>query len=682
MIVDKDLHIVQFRGETAPYLQHTPGDASLSLLKMARGGLGLEIRKLLPMAWKKNSTLRSDAIDFVEGATIRQLHLTVIPLRSGTDSGDSALVLFEEVPAPEVQPAEAREGQRTKAAPGAVRRSQELEQELAATKQYLQSVIEEQEATTEELKSANEEIQSSNEELQSTNEELLTAKEELQSANEELTTLNDEMQSRNAELMQINNDLQNLLSSTNIPIVMVSNDLRIRRFTPEAERVLNLLPADVGRPISDFRPKIDISNLEELFLDVVQNLGVKEREVKDREGRQYSMWVRPYRTAENRIEGAVMSLSERKQTSETRYRRLFEAAQEGILLLDDSCVIIDINPYISERFGYSREELLGCKVQDSGLFHQTGIESRLGAMQESQVLQRTMWLTARGGQRVEVELLASRYYEGPGEVIQLSVRDVAARRKTESPRARSGDDAGLESMARLSTGLARQFQALAGDIARQQQSISERLPDGDPLREESRRTGERAERASRLAHQILAFSQNVAATPLVLDFTAVVREMEPVLSLLLDEAVNLEVLPATRGHVNADRGYVEQLILALVLHVRNTLPVDAGVKVHVSDEDVDEDFAREHPAVSPGRYVCLAVSAAGGPEARPSMESFQALPPVPPVGLVSVLEAIRRCGGHLWAYSEIGRGTLFKVYLPRVDETAGAAAQRAPDEVQ
>ena len=128
-----------------------------------------------------------------------------------------------------------------------------MEQELAATREYLQTVIEEQEAATEELKSAHEEVQSGNEELQSTNEELLTAKEELQSTNEELTTVNEEMQGRNSELQQVNNDLLNLLSSVSIPILMLGGDLRIRRFTPQAEKLFNLLATDVGRPVSDLQ---------------------------------------------------------------------------------------------------------------------------------------------------------------------------------------------------------------------------------------------------------------------------------------------------------------------------------------------------------------------------------------------------------------------------------------------
>ena len=131
------------------------------------------------------------------------------------------------------------------------RENAQLREESIATKRYLQSIMEEHESANEELRSANEEIQSSNEELQSTNEELETAKEELQSTNEELNTVNDELQTRNLQLAQAGNDLQNLLSSVNIPIVMLSNDLRIRRFTPVSQRALNLIPTDVGRPISD-----------------------------------------------------------------------------------------------------------------------------------------------------------------------------------------------------------------------------------------------------------------------------------------------------------------------------------------------------------------------------------------------------------------------------------------------
>ena len=162
------------------------------------------------------------------------------------------------------------------------------------------------ETTNEELRSANEEIQSSNEELQSINEELETAKEELQSTNEELMTVNEELQNRNDELSQLNNDLNNLLGSVNIPIIMLGNDLRIRRFTPMAEKVINLIPTDIGRPITDIKPNLKIPDLRQSIARVIETLEIYERDVEDNNGRSYSMRIRPYRTLENKIDGVVI----------------------------------------------------------------------------------------------------------------------------------------------------------------------------------------------------------------------------------------------------------------------------------------------------------------------------------------------------------------------------------------
>jgi two-component system CheB/CheR fusion protein len=186
--------------------------------------------------------------------------------------------------------------------------NQRLSEELDATREYLQSIIEEQRTTNEELRSANEEIQSSNDELQSINEELETAKEELQSTNEELTTVNEELQNRNEELTQLNNDLSNLLSSVSIPIVMLGNDLRIRRFTPMAERVMNLIATDIGRPITDIKPNLKLGDLKDIITEVFETLNIRELQVEDFSGKWYVMKVRPYRTVDNRIEGVVVVL--------------------------------------------------------------------------------------------------------------------------------------------------------------------------------------------------------------------------------------------------------------------------------------------------------------------------------------------------------------------------------------
>src|SRR5262249_27710190 len=195
----------------------------------------------------------------------------------------------------------------------------------------------------------NEEIQSSNEELQSTNEELETAKEELQSTNEELTTLNEELQSRNGELSQVNNDLNNLLSSVNLPILMLGNDLTIRRFTPMAERFFNLITGDVGRRISDINPNIDISDMDKRVTEVIETLKTQDHDVRDRDGRWFSLRIRPYRTKDNKIDGAVLIMVD---INEIRHslEEVTELVNQPLLLLTGDYRVHRANSAFYEKF--------------------------------------------------------------------------------------------------------------------------------------------------------------------------------------------------------------------------------------------------------------------------------------------------------------------------------------------
>jgi two-component system CheB/CheR fusion protein len=312
VVINEQLEILQSRGRTGGFLELPAGKASLNLLKMARPGLLFELQGAIEEARKSGVECKRENVHVESNGNTREVTVRVIPFKTPIQDQHSFLIVFEHIPELEhgdgaVPPkplTEAEESEKDK-------QIAQLKQELAATKEYLQSIIETQEATNEELQSANEEIQSGNEELQSTNEELQTSKEELESANEELHTVNEEMQHRNELLTQLNNDLTNLLNSVNLPMVMVGADLSVRRFTPQATAMLGLMASDVGRPIPRLKLKIDVSNLEQMMLDVIQEVQPKQFRVQDHDGNWCSLRISPYRTLDNRIDGVVLSVADK-----------------------------------------------------------------------------------------------------------------------------------------------------------------------------------------------------------------------------------------------------------------------------------------------------------------------------------------------------------------------------------
>ena len=313
VIVNDRLEIVQFFGQTGPFLDPLPGDATLNLLRMVKTGLHLELRTAFQKA-KRDSAVRKDGVLVQEDGGLKTVNFEISPIKNIPGGERYYLVVFEEANRSIIEEPKKSKTQAPALKTGKREMSQlelenkRLKEELDASREYLQSIIEEQRTTNEELRSANEEIQSSNEELQSINEELETAKEELQSTNEELTTVNEELQNRNEELSKVNSDLSNLLSSVNIPIIMLGNDFRIRRFTPMAEKVMNLIPSDVGRPVTDVKPNVKTPDLRKAIQRTIDSLEIQEFRVEDHEGRWYSMRIRPYRTLDNKIDGVVIVL--------------------------------------------------------------------------------------------------------------------------------------------------------------------------------------------------------------------------------------------------------------------------------------------------------------------------------------------------------------------------------------
>lgn len=332
VVVNGKMEILQVRGQVAPYLQIAAGTPSLSILRMANEGLVPVLRNALERTIHNNLPVQVESVQVREGEHFRDVTVEVLPVHSTPTRPRCYLVLFLTPQAPSTAALEKYYGERTAISDSTDAKKQEvlqLRQDLSTTRHYLQSLVEERDARNQELTSAYEEVQSSNEELQSTNEELQTAKEELQSTNEELQTVNEEMRDRNLALLQASNDLANLFNSVNIPLVILGIDLTIRHFTPPAERIMFLRPTDIGRPIREIRLNLKLDAIEPLLIEVLESLGTKEADVQDLKDKWHILRIRPYRTADNKIDGLVLVLLDvdHLRRSEEEMRESYDLSQ-------------------------------------------------------------------------------------------------------------------------------------------------------------------------------------------------------------------------------------------------------------------------------------------------------------------------------------------------------------------
>lgn len=365
VVIDEQLRIVQFRGHTEIYLVPPPGVPTTDLLQMAREDLVPDLHAAISTAKTDDRTVRTEGVQFRSNLQLHEVCLEVIPIKSPASSERFFIVLFENAKH-EAGVVSQSKSETPATLPTEDRQIERLRQELRAKDAYLRSIIEEHDSSNEELKAANEEIVSSNEELQTTNEELETAKEELQATNEELTTVNDELRKRIRVATQLSDDLANLIDSVNIPMVVVGNDLHVRRFSPSARLVSSLTAGDIGRRIGDFKSKINVSDLEPLIREVLDTLVVQEREVTDDEGRWYRMVIRPYRTSDSKIDGATITFFDvdtiKRRELEIEAARAYavsivETVRQPLVILDGELRVRTANRAFYQAFQLSPPEV-------------------------------------------------------------------------------------------------------------------------------------------------------------------------------------------------------------------------------------------------------------------------------------------------------------------------------------
>jgi two-component system CheB/CheR fusion protein len=359
VVVNDRLEVLQFQGRTTDFLEHPPGTASLNLLGLVRAELATKIRALVQAARISDQKESQSDIEIGNGETARRVSVDVIPFHIQSSASQYFLVTIRHTTdapiAEEAMPV---------VSPGAPeprpeRQLRELRAELSALQRYVHVMTEEHEAMNEELRSANEEVLSSNEELQSTNEELETTKEEIQATNEELSTVNEELRHRNRELSALSNDLANVLAGTQIPIVIVGGDLRLRRLTPAANRVMKVIPSDVGRPLGDVKLRMAIEDLEDRVTHTITSLEVQTLDARDDEGHWWELTIRPYQTADRRVDGAVLVFSDvdaskqygarMEETSEVR-RQLLVSSESARVNAEAAKIAAEVANEAKSRF--------------------------------------------------------------------------------------------------------------------------------------------------------------------------------------------------------------------------------------------------------------------------------------------------------------------------------------------
>ncbi|MCI0586289.1 MAG: PAS domain-containing protein [Planctomycetes bacterium] len=435
VVVKRDGEILYFCGPTQAYLAQPAGLPTNDLLARANPGLQGKLRGALHRA------IRDDRAVTVRGARVRRgtglpqsVELTVEPLRGPPETAGLLLVSFrdegEELPAPAPPPADEEST------------VQHLEQEIKSARDDMQSTVEAFETSQEELKAANEEVTSVNEELQSSNEELETSKEELQSLNEELNTVNAQLEGKVDQPQRANDDLANLLTSTDIPTVFLDAGLLVRRFTPSATRLFNLLPSDVGRPLADIAPKFTDPDLLAEARAVLDRLAPSTKEVRTHEGRWYMRQVLPYRTQENRIDGVVVTFSDVAAQVVEDARRYAEATvdtvREALLVLDGELRVRSANRSFYDQFRLTPAQTEGHLLHElgKGEWDIPKLRTRLGRVLPDdapiEALEVERDFERIGRRRLRLSARAIARSERRPSLILLGIDDITERARAES----------------------------------------------------------------------------------------------------------------------------------------------------------------------------------------------------------------------------------------------------------
>ncbi len=397
---------------------------------------------------------------------------------------------------------------------------------------------------------------------------------------------------------------------------------------------------------------------------------------------------------EERTRGLKAEISERQRTeaalrlSEERFRRVFEAGPVGMAIIEPSLQIAGANPALARMLGYSLEELKGLGISE--LSCREDAEEHLSNFRrlfsgEIPTYQSEVRYLTKAGQISWADLTASVIHGEEGTPLFAIgiVEDITERKQLEMQLHQAVK---LEAIGRLAGGVAHDFNNILTVISGFGQLLLEESAPEDPGRPHLEQILKSAERAAALTRQLLAFGRRQVLAPEVLDLNATANEISKMLFRLLGEDIDLVWhLNPNLGRVKVDRGQIEQVIMNLVVNARDAMPYGGKQTLETAEVELDESYARAHVGVAPGAYVMLALSDTGVGMSKDTLahifepffttkEKGQGTG----LGLPMVYGIVKQSGGNIWVYSEPGRGTTFKIYLPRVEESVRPAEPATP----
>ncbi len=380
-------------------------------------------------------------------------------------------------------------------------------------------------------------------------------------------------------------------------------------------------------------------------------------------------------------------VQESLQLSEQRYRLLAETAPIGILLTNEQGEFIDANTQALRMFGYKREELIGEAIEillpeRLRCAHQ---EHRSSYMKEphTRPLARGIELTARrkDGTEFLVEIALRPLVTNDGVLVSSTVIDITERKKMEEQRRLSQR---MEAIGKLSGGVAHDFNNLLAVILGCSDVVLEMLPADHPAIRKIEMIRKAGASAADLTRQLLAFGRQQMLQPRVLDLKEILEQIQSLLHRLIGENIEFKLsLDPSLGRVKADPGQIEQVLLNLAINARDAMPLGGRLTIEAQNVELDDSYNAEHHVVIPGRYIMLAVEDTGcGMDHDTQSRIFdpffttKELGKGTGLGLATVYGIVKQSGGYIWVYSELDKGTLFKVYLPRVEEAVQPVRQK------